>query len=185
MMDALDIFCRQVRARSNEHRLAMRLLHGNRLPGQAVSILRQELDSMVRVIFLLSVSDPIYRRQLVEASVSGDKWTANGKSARITDKEMVDLAQNLHGWTESVYKFGCAFVHLSALHDYQDRDPLGMIPSEEKEAILKHMRYYHGIPSRADITAHDLIPYLPMVFDKVSTNLECYLQDLESGEDLS
>jgi hypothetical protein len=139
---------------------------------------------MVRVIFLLSVNDPIYRGQLIAASVSGDKWTANGRGSRITDREMVELAQDLHGWTESVYRFGCAFIHLSALHDYQDRDPLGIIPPEEREAILKHMRYYHGLPSRSDVTARDLIPYIPAVFDKISTNLECYLKDLESGEDL-
>ena len=38
------------------------------LPGQMVSVLRQELDSLVRVIFVLSQGDRAYRRQLVEAS---------------------------------------------------------------------------------------------------------------------
>jgi hypothetical protein len=121
-MNEIAVFCRQVRARSAEHRRAMMALRA--LPGQMVSILRQELDSLVRVIFLLAQTDRAYRTKLIEASVSGKKWTANGPRRQITDREMIDLADTLHGWTKSVYSFGCAFIHLSSLHDYRMRDPL-------------------------------------------------------------
>ena len=56
-MDSLGIFCRQVRARSAEHRLAVARLGSARTHGTIVGILRQELDSMVRVVYLLSVTD--------------------------------------------------------------------------------------------------------------------------------
>jgi hypothetical protein len=36
----------------------------------------------------------------------------------MTDREMIVIAHELQGWTQSVYKFGCAFIHLSSLHDY-------------------------------------------------------------------
>jgi len=181
-MTSLETFCRQIRARSTEHREAIYLLHGRRLLSQVVAILRQELDSMVRVIFLLSIADKPYRQELIEASVNGAKWTAKGKSACITDREMVELAQSLHGWTQSVYKFGCAFIHLSSFHDYEHRDPLLVLAKDEKAAILKHMRAYHGGLTVSDPTFEDLLPYLPQAFEKVADNLECYIKQLEAEE---
>lgn len=183
-MTSLETFCRQIRARSSEHREAIHLLHGHhrRLVSQVVAILRQELDSMVRVIYLLSIADQAYRHQLIEASVDGAKWTARGKSACITDREMVGLAQTLRGWTQSVYKFGCAFIHLSSFHDYEHRDPFLALPKDEKAAILMHMRAYHGGPLGADLTFEDLLPYFPHIFEKVASNLECYIEKLEAEE---
>ena len=180
-MSSLAIFLRQVRSRSLEHQRAMGLLSGAGLAGQMVSVLRQELDSMVRVIYLLTQSRA-RREILINASVGGDKWSQEGSRAKVTDKEMVDLAQTLQGWTQSVYKFGCAFIHLSGLHDYNDRDPLEQLPDEERMNILNHCRYYHGGPSPGAERFDDLVPYLPRVLEKISGNLECYLEDIENGE---
>ncbi len=179
-MDFLESFCRQIRLRSNDNRKAFRLLESGDIPSQMVSILRQELDSMIRVIYLLSQSDMSYRNELIQASVEGKHWVVKGKKRRITDKEMVELVNELHGWAKSVYRFGCAFIHLSGFHDYRERDPMEMISKEEKEAVLKHMKYYHGGPSDPNPTFKDLIPYLPMVFEKIASNLECYVKDLEA-----
>jgi len=153
-MNTIDTFCRQVRARSSEHQRAVYLLHGEGLAGQIVAILRQELDSMVmvRVIYLLSIQDQVRRNQLVQASVDGLQWTAEGKNSQITDREMVDVTKKLQGWTGSVYKFGCAFIHLSRFHDYRERDPLSAISEAEKTDILQHMRSY---------TAYAFLPRWP------------------------
>ena len=105
-----------------------------------------------------------------------------GGKKRITDRKMVDLANKLQSWTQSVYRFGCGFIHLSSFHDYEERDPIDMITVEEKEAILKHMKYYHGGPLEPDPRFRDLIPYLPSVFMKIADNLECYIKDLENKE---
>ncbi len=136
---------------------------------------------MVRVIYLLTVADRAYRRELIAASLAGRPWTHKGKRRRVTDRDMVDLAQKLHGWTESVYRFGCAFIHLSGFHDYRQRDPLAQLAVEEREALLRHMRSYHGGPSSDRPTFQEIARYLPAVFMKVSANLECYLQHLEKG----
>ena len=181
-MDNLEIFCRQVRARSNDHRNAIRLLHSGGISSQIVSILREELDSMIRVIYLLSISDMAYRDKLIKASVEMRKWTEKGSNKPITDRKMVDLANKLQGWTESVYRFGCGFIHLSSFHDYKERDPMDIISVEEKENILKHMRNYHGGSLEPDPKFDDLIFYLPMVFEKIAENLECYVRNLESGK---
>jgi hypothetical protein len=187
-MDPLQIFCRQVRRRSREHRQAIHLLSQERLSSPIIAILRQELDSMIRVIFLLSLKDTACRDELIKASVEGREWTtrtAKGKKRRITDREMAELANQLQGWTLSVYRFGCAFIHLSSFHDYHDRDPMAAISNDEKEAILRHMRYYHGGPIQPNPKFADLITYLPEVFDKIARNLECYVRDLETGGSIS
>lgn len=177
-MDSLSIFLRQVRHRSEEHKRAMHILAREGLAGQMVAVLRQELDSMVRVIYLLT-QDTERRATLIEASVRGEKWIQPNSHASVTDKEMVDLAQNLQGWTRSVYKFGCAFIHLSGLHDYNDRDPLEQLPLQEREDILGHCRNYHGGPHGDDAKFSELVPYMPRVLEKIAGNLECYLNNLE------
>ncbi len=180
-MSSLFVFSRQIKSRSAEHLLAMQLLAHAGLAGQMVAILRQEVDSMVRVIYLLTQS--LERRALlVKASVNGEKWTKDNSRASVTDKEMVDLAQNLQGWTQSVYKFGCAFIHLSGLHDYNDRDPLLQLPEHERNDILEHCRHYHGGPATNEANFVELIPFLPRVLNKISTNLEHYLGALSRNE---
>jgi hypothetical protein len=180
-MSNLAIFLRQVRSRSLEHQRAMRLLAGAGLAGQMIAVLRQELDSMVRVIYLLK-QGPERRELLIDDSVLGKKWTRETSRAKISDKDMVDIAQTLQGWTQSVYKFGCAFIHLSSLHDYNDRDPLLQLPAEERKDIIEHCRYYHGGPLAGAESFEDLVPYLPRVLEKISGNLECYLGALEAGK---
>ncbi|BAP88358.1 uncharacterized protein E1O_12270 [Burkholderiales bacterium GJ-E10] len=136
---------------------------------------------MVRIIYLLSQGQE-RRELLIELSVSGERWSQDSSRAKVTDLEMVELAQSLQGWTRSVYKFGCAFIHLSSLHDYNDRDPLAQLPTQERSDILEHCRHYHGGPSADNSRFADLIPFLPSVFEKIASNLECYLEALESRE---
>ena len=78
----LTISCRQVRKRSQENSDALRLLHRSALIGNVMGILRQELDSMVRCIFLLSVTDRQYRERLIHESVTGVAWRTRMASAR-------------------------------------------------------------------------------------------------------
>lgn len=180
-----ELFCRQVRARSVENAGAVGLLHSHELPAQVVAILRQELDSLVRVIYLLSIADKQRRDELMRASTEGERWFAAGSRKPIADRDMVELAQRLHGWTQSVYRFGCGFIHLSGFHDYQERDPLARVSDSERAAILQHMRYYHGGPLGNNPGFRDLLPYLPRVFEKIASNLECYLRTLEADGDLA
>lgn len=175
----LRILCRQIRSRSAEHQAALWCLHPAGLHGQVVSILRQEVDSLVRVVYLLHVSDDARRADLVRDAVEGIQWTQPQSRRRVTDREMAELANGLNGWTLSVYKFGCAFIHLSSFHDYRERDPMEMISQDEREAILSHMRHYHGGPCENRPSFEELAFFLPAVFQKISSNLECYLKQLE------
>ncbi len=87
-MSSLTVFLRQVRSRSMEHQRAMQLLSSAGLAGQMVSVLRQELDSMVRCVYLLTQDHP-RRALLIDASVHGEKWSQEGSRAKVTDREMV------------------------------------------------------------------------------------------------
>ena len=52
------------------------------LPGPMVSTLCQELDSLVRLVFLLAQGNRWYRYLLIGDAVSGRKWTRAGSLKR-------------------------------------------------------------------------------------------------------
>ncbi|TKZ17998.1 hypothetical protein FAP39_13660 [Shimia litoralis] len=183
-MSDIEVFTRQVRSRSAEHRRAMDLLSESGLSGQMISVLRQELDSMVRVIYLLT-QDQQRRENLIHASVNGKRWLREGSKKPVTDREMVELARKLHGWARSVYLFGCSFIHLSNLHDYNDRDPFLLVSEQERRSLIDHCRHYHGGPNSNAKSFSALLPYLPKVLEKVSNNLEYYLGELEKGDQMA
>lgn len=140
---------------------------------------------MVRVIYLLKLKGHGERRRLILSTLNGEPWkvrTMEGKLRKVTDREMVDLAQQLQGWTRSVYKFGCAFIHLSDFHNHHVQNPFDRLPSQEKQSILDHMRHYHHGPLTDSLSVEELSMYIPAVFDKITSNLECYLEDLEHGK---
>jgi hypothetical protein len=142
---------------------------------------------MIRVIYLLAVNDLTERQRLIDSTLRGTRWkvrTTKGKWRDVTDREMVDLAQQLQGWTQSVYKFGCAFVHLSDFHNHLAVNPFDKLEESEKQAILSYIRYYHLRPCRDNPDMAELSLYVPQVFEKIASNLECYLKRLEQDETL-
>lgn len=140
---------------------------------------------MVRCIFLLSISDRPYRRRLIEDAVNGRQWRTQDGKGKITDRAMVDLSSKLHGWTRNVYAFGCGFIHLSAFHDYPNRDPFDFLTPQERKDIAEYLSSYHGVARGSATKLRDIEWVLPGVFDKISSNLECYVKALEEDSDLT
>lgn len=132
------------------------------------------------IIYLLQIEDLTTRNELIAQTLSGQKWKVRG--SQITDKQMVELADRLNGWTQSVYKFGCGIIYLSVLHDYASEDPFEKLERHETENIKQHLNHYHGFPLTSALTMSTVNPFLPMVFDKISGNLECDLKHLEDGQ---
>ena len=172
-MESLQRFGQIVRKRSYENKQAIHLLVKNDLLGNAVSVLRQELDSMVRVIYLLSCSEEI-RLSLIQNTLSGIKWNT-------TDRKMVDYSNLYWGWTEFVYKFGCAFIHLSQFHEYPTENPFSKITKQDSATIKSYLNQYHNFPLESDLNTLTLKPYLIHIFKKVSDNMLHYLEGLENG----
>ena len=84
-MSEKEIFIRQILHRSNEHIRAMEVLSAANIPSQMIALLRQELDSMVRVIYLLS-QEPSRQTLLIEDSVNGRKWPQSNRRGNVTDR---------------------------------------------------------------------------------------------------
>lgn len=175
-------FCHLIRSRSKENKIAIDILYSSKniIIGPALSILRQELDSMVRVIYLLNIKLLPERNRIISQTLNGEQWTIKtnkGKLRKITDREMIDISNDLYGWTLSVYKFGCSFIHLSNFHNYLSENPISMLSDCEKEDIINHMKQYHGYNSET-LTIQDIWNYIPHIFDKISSNLNCYVDGL-------
>jgi len=173
----LRVFCRTVRERSRDNSAALRLLDRAGLTGKVIGTLREELDSMIRCIYLLSISDRSRRDELIGKFLKGERWP-------VPDAKMVTLSSRLQGWTQSVYNFGCAFIHLSKYHD-KSQDPLDLLNRQEREQIAQHLSYYHGFRMDSNTRFRDIVPILPRVFEKIASNLECYVSDLENNSELT
>lgn len=72
-MNNLKQFCEIVKKRSEENSKSIKLLYEQKLYGNCISILRQELDSMVRVLFLLSQEQET-RQLLIQQTLDNEKW---------------------------------------------------------------------------------------------------------------
>lgn len=102
-MTIISNFCSVIRRRSKKNQEAIK---GGCIvglpPSPTFSILRQELDSMVRVIFLLNIKDNNERMRYTDDLMNGVKWktkTTNGKIKTVLDKDMIGISQNFRGWT--------------------------------------------------------------------------------------
>lgn len=85
-----------IRNRSEENRRAMQSFHHvHDVLSPAFAIVRQELDSLVRVIYLLALKTIPERHRLIGSTLCGEKWkvqTPKGKWMDVTDRTMIDLA---------------------------------------------------------------------------------------------
>ncbi|WP_245133140.1 hypothetical protein [Mucilaginibacter straminoryzae] len=132
---------------------------------------------MVRVIFLVTLS-PADRLHYINQTLNNEKWTLAGTRTQITDRQMVDFANTLYGWTRSVYKFGCAFIHLSVMADYNNSNPFLQLSISEQQDIKQHLHNYYQYPLSYNLSVATTGPYLLKVLQKVSSNLEYELQKL-------
>jgi len=175
----LDRFLRTVRSRSAENSTSLSLLLKKRQYGTAIGLLRQEIDTFVRLVYLDALDDPEAAR-LIEALVKGKTWSRikGGHQQRITDREMVELAQARYFWIEKAYQFGCKLIHLSDFHDYESVDPFTAISNSDKQTIIDFLRDYHGYRGN-DIDLPRFIELLSKVMKKIRSKVGEYCDALE------
>ena len=180
MEDTTENYIRLCKDRSDSNIAAIHSLFVQQLYGQAVALLWQELDSLVRVCHLLTISDFSKREKFM--NLAGKRWKKGGN--QITDSSLVDVANRYNSWARDVYDFGNKFTHLSDYHAYKSLDPLATLDISKKVCIEQYLTSYHQYPGGLPITLEHVIPYLPKVADKVVTNLSSYLKDLKERRDL-
>jgi hypothetical protein len=178
-MNILEKFIKQVENRSLENQNAFNLLYENECYGVCIGIIRQELDSLLRVSYLIEFNGWCFNEfafELVKNSVESGEWRYlnNNKFKRVTDKEMLDKG----GWESIVYDFGCGLIHLSNKHSYKHNSILN-ISQNEKEKIIDYMKKYHDF-DKTDVDMNDIVEYLPRIYKKIRENIDYYLEEIVS-----
>lgn len=176
-MSALDDFVLMVRQRTQQNRAAFLAL--DHAPQVQTALLRIELDSMIRVLHVLSY-EPLEREVAIERFYSAQRFE-NSKGKRITDAHMVEEAARFEGWTRYVYDFACAFVHLSPLHLNNLDVDLSSYFGDETERVKLYLNHYHGFGKALQLTIRNIQPYLSRIFEKICDNTECYLDFIVDG----
>ncbi len=147
-----------------------------------IGLLRQELDSLLRLCYLWRPETNVNQAKLLmQDSTQGKIWkyrNANGKTVKLRDSDMLQFAAFLGGWESVVYHFGCKAIHLSDLHGYQIRDPLVSADAKTKEEVIKYLSLYHGY-GKQTICMDDLYAYLPKVMEKLTDNVAFYVEELQ------
>ncbi|MEU8061681.1 hypothetical protein [Microbispora bryophytorum] len=178
-VEDIDIFCRAVKARSREHHEAMHVALERGWWAIAGCVLRMEIDSLIRVIYLLKKRNE--RKSILESWVAG-KGFSRGRGY-IADRDMIKIATRVNDWVNAAYEFGNKFVHLTDAHDYAEVDPF---PGYEyKDEIIEYLNKYHqgkvdGHALEDSSTLRDVAAYVPHVLDKITLNLNIYLDDLRA-----
>jgi hypothetical protein len=180
-------FIELVKRRSEENKLSLNKLYENRLFGNCISILRQEVDTFIRIIYLGRLNSVQERERLISLTFNDEKWntlTVNSKMKIITDKDMVDIASEVKGYVQYLYKFGCGFIHLSNFHNYQNENPFGKLKLNEQIDIKFYLHQYHGFPIENNLTIESIENLIPKIFDKISQNMLYYNEQLLNNESI-
>lgn len=178
MENDIKKYCDIVRNSSNENEKAIKLLYESKLYKKVVGTLREELELYIRTLYL-SQQNRINREQLLSDFFQNIQWK-NSQNKRLTDREMVDFANEIgFGWEYISYKFACAFVHLSILHDWANKDAINIIRYEEKKTIVDYINQYHNANLDTNCTLEDILIYSLKIFEKIKANMEYYLEELD------
>ena len=181
MSKVVSQFIELTKNRSEENRLSLNNLYESRLLGNCISILRQEVDTFIRIIYLGRLSSVHERERLIALTFSDEKWntqTVNNKTKNITDKDMVDIASEVKGYVQYLYKFGCGFIHLSNYHNYRIENPFDSLKLSEQIDIKFYLHQYHGFPMESALTIEAIEYLIPAIFNKISQNMLYYNEQL-------
>ena len=180
MENNIKKYCDIVRNSSNENEKAIKLLYESKLYKKVVGTLRKELELYIRTLYL-SQQNRINREELLSDFFQNIQWK-NSQNKRLTDREMVDFANGIgFGWEYISYKFACAFVHLSILHDWANKDAINIIRYEEKKTIVDYINQYHNANLDTNCILEDILVYSL----KIKANMEYYLKELEKQNKFS
>lgn len=185
MNQTVQDFIKLVQTRSHENQKSLNILFQQGLIGNCISILRQELDTFIRIIYLGLEPNLKERERLMKSTLNGEKWrtlSKNNKLKNITDREMIDLSNKIKGYVEYVYKFGCSFIHLSDYHNYKESNPFNKLTFKERFDISFYLNQYHGFPKNKELSLQNIISYLPDIFNKISSNSLYYNDQLIKNE---
>jgi hypothetical protein len=180
MISPIDEYKKLVSQRLDENRKSFDLLFGIKHYGNCISIMRQELDQVIKLLFLLN-SNKNDQKQFIESSINNHKWfivNSENKKEIITEDILATYSETLDGWDKSVYEFGLAFGSLANTYNYGTKDPIKSMGENDKEKIYKYISEYHNSNFPKDYDLSKLILELPTILNKISINLQKYMDRL-------
>jgi len=169
--EALSTLLRSARERSREHVSSLPVLLENGNYGVAVALLRQEIDTFVRLVYLNAIGKHSALEMIEDFAATKRLRIRDGTKKRIiSEREMVELAAPSYHWVEPTYRLSCNLIHFSTFHDYQSTDPFSGISDDDRRAIIKFLHDYHGY-SDPDIDMTRFVRVLPNVMDKIARHV--------------
>ena len=165
-----------IQHRLEENWKSFNILLGLNHYGNCISIICQELDQFIRVLFLLK-QNSIEKENFINNSINNQKWYrigSNGKKEYITEESISLFAKTLTGWESSIYKFGYVFENVSKNFNYVLKDPIKGLDDKERKIVSDYVKEYHDNNFPKDYTIEDLMPVFPMIFMKISNSIKEY-----------
>ena len=147
--------------------------------GNCISILCQELDQYIHMLYLLKQPQDI-RDRYIANSINDQKWyslSADNKKKYVTDEDIDNFAMTLNGWELGIFHFKKAFNDISKNFNYMLKDPIKGLDRCEKNVIFRYIKEYHDPSFSTEYTISEFIPKLPMVFKKVADSIHRYFND--------
>ena len=174
-MSELNSFYSAIRKRSDENQKALDWLLSEKIYSLVGSIIRMELDSLFRLYYFNSRNEND-KKTLLRQFHAGQPW--HGEKRLVRDRDMVNLLARtlILDWATPIYDIGCAFIHLSPYHDWNnDNDPTRNISNDVRETIVEHVKAHHQKELSVNFTFDDLISITNDVFCKLRGNILCEL----------
>ena len=183
-------FFEAIKKRSDEHKKAFEFAVQEKLYGQMGAIIRQELDSLLRVDYFKRLSEQEKKDTLA-------KFLANEKRTFPSDANMLEtntikyelpskdcdeeielmLGAMSMGWTRFIYSIGCSLIHLTQLHNSGEVEPQLAFTDEERREIVEGVNCWQKLAMKSsfrisqDFTFNDLVMAAPAAFHKLRSNL--------------
>jgi hypothetical protein len=155
-----------VEKRLSENWKSFRILYKLKHYDNCISIMCQELDQYIKLLYILK--QPYDKKEhLINCSINSKKWD-------VLDQDIDLFAKGLTGWDLAIYEFRNVFNKLTINYNYLLRDPLNGINESDKESIFKYINEYHDSEFKRNYSLAELIPVLPMIFNRITDNIKCY-----------
>ena len=163
--------------RLDENRKSFDLLYGIKHYGNCISIMCQELEQTIKILFLLNQNES-EQKQFIEQSINNRAWftiTRDNKKEYITEEKLIQYSDTLSGWDKSKYEFGLAFGNIANTYNFGTKDPIMGISENDKGKIYRYIAEYHNKTFPQEYSLNDLIIELPTILNMISNHLINYL----------
>ena len=177
MISPNDEYKKMISHRLEENIKSFKALFDIQHYGNCISIMCQELDQVIRLLFLLN-SNSDNKKLFIQSAINSQKWyvvNRENKKEYVTEEMIVQFAETLSGWDKSIYEFGLSFDSLSKNFNYGSKDPIKSMDDNDRNKLYKYIKEYHVKDFPDDFSINELVPVLPIIIKEISSKLNSYM----------